>query len=70
MSATDTPTRLAKAEEALRGTRVDDAVLRRAGDAAAAEARVISYQHGSATYKRELLRVYLSRAVRASLDNK
>jgi len=66
-AATDTPTRLAKAEEALRGARADDAVLRRAGDAAAAEARVISDQHGSAAYKRELLRVYLARAVRAAL---
>ena len=67
-AATDTPTRLAQAEEALRGARVDDAVLRRAGDAAAAEARVISDQHGTAAYKRELLRVYVARAVRAALD--
>jgi len=66
-AATVTPTRLAKAEAALRGVRVDDAVLRRAGDAAAAEARVIGDQHGSAAYKRELLRVYLARAVRAAL---
>ena len=69
-AATDTPTRLAKAEAALRSARVDDAVLRRAGDAAADEAAVISDQHGSAAYKRELLRVYLARAVRAALDNK
>jgi CO/xanthine dehydrogenase FAD-binding subunit len=31
---------------------------------------VISDQHGTAAYKRELLRVYLARAVRAALDNK
>jgi len=66
-AATDTPTRLAKAEEVLRGARADDAVLRRAGEAAAAEAAVIGDQHGSAAYKRELLRVYLARAVRAAL---
>ncbi|MBI3044978.1 MAG: FAD binding domain-containing protein [Betaproteobacteria bacterium] len=66
-AATDTPTRLAKAEAVLRGARVDDAVLQRAGDAAASEASVIGDAHGSAAYKRELLRVYLARAVRAAL---
>ena len=67
-AATDTPTRLAKTENVLRGARVDDAVLQRAGDAAASEAGVIGDAHGSASYKRELLRVYLGRAVRAALD--
>lgn len=62
-AATDTPARLAAAESALRGARVDDAVLRRAGEAAVAEANVIGDQHGSVAYKRELLRVYLARAV-------
>ena len=66
-AATDTPTRLAKAEDVLRGARADDAVLRRAGEAGAAEAAVIGDQHGTAAYKRELLRVYLARAVRAAL---
>ena len=69
-AATDTPTRLAKAEGVLRGARADDAVLRRAGEAGAAEAAVISDQHGTAAYKRELLRVYLARAVRAALASK
>ena len=66
-AATDTPVRLANAEKSLRGARVDDASLRRAGDAAAAEAAVISDQHGTAAYKRELVRVYVARAVRAAL---
>jgi carbon-monoxide dehydrogenase medium subunit len=69
-AATDTPTRLAKAEHVLRGARADDAVLRRAGEAGAAEAAVIGDQHGTAAYKRELLRVYLARAVRAALSNR
>ena len=69
-AATDTPARLAKAEIVLRGARVDDAVLRRAGEAAAAEAAVIGDQHGTAAYKRELLRVYLARAVRAALGSR
>jgi len=66
-AATDTPVRLANAEKALRDARVDDTSLRRAGDAAAAEAAVISDQHGTAAYKRELVRVYVARAVRAAL---
>lgn len=66
-AATDKPTRLANAEAALRGARADDAVLSRAGDAAAAEAGVIGDAHGSAAYKRELVRVYVARAVRAAL---
>ncbi len=66
-AATDTPKRLAKAETVLRGTKADETALARAGDAAAAEAAVIGDVHGSAAYKRELLRVYVARAVRAAL---
>jgi carbon-monoxide dehydrogenase medium subunit len=66
-AATDTPVRLAKAEAVLRGARTDDAVLARAGEAGAAEASVIGDAHGSAAYKRELVRVYVARAVRAAL---
>jgi carbon-monoxide dehydrogenase medium subunit len=66
-AATDVPTRLVKAEEALRGGRVDDKSMARAAEAAAAEAGVIGDAHGSAAYKRELLKVYLARAVRAAL---
>jgi carbon-monoxide dehydrogenase medium subunit len=68
-AATDTPKRLAKAEAVLRGGRADDAVLQKAGEVAAAEAGVIGDAHGSAAYKRELLRVYVARAVRAALQN-
>jgi carbon-monoxide dehydrogenase medium subunit len=67
-AATDTPARLVNAEKVLRGARVDDAVLRRAGDAAASEAAVIGDQHGSAAYKRELVRVYVARTIRAALN--
>lgn len=66
-AATNTPTRLAAAESALRGAKVDDTVLRRAGDAAASAADVIADEHGSAAYKRELVRVYVARAIRAAL---
>ena len=53
------------AEKALQGAAPDDAALTRAGDAAAAEAQILADAHGSAAYKRELLRVYVRRAVRA-----
>jgi len=69
-AATDVPTRLAAAEAVLRNARVEDKKLAEAGDAAAAEANVIGDEHGSAAYKRELLRVYLGRAIRAALNEK
>jgi carbon-monoxide dehydrogenase medium subunit len=68
-AATDTPTRLLMAEGVLRGARVDDAVLRRAGEAGAAEAAVVGDQHGTAAYKRELVRVYVARAVKQALSS-
>jgi aerobic carbon-monoxide dehydrogenase medium subunit len=52
----------------LQGAAPDDAALQRAGDAAADEVETLSDAHGSAPYKRELLRVYLRRAVRQALD--
>jgi len=62
-AATDRPTRLTAAEAALRGGRVDDATLRRAGEAAAEEAVIESDDRCSADYKKHLLRVYLGRAM-------
>ena len=66
-AATNTPVRLTAAEDSLRGTKADDASLRRVGDAAASAADVIADEHGSAAYKRELVRVYVARAIRAAL---
>jgi carbon-monoxide dehydrogenase medium subunit len=67
-AATEKVTRLGNAERALQGARVDDRQLRRAGEAAAEEAIVLADAHGSAAYKRELLRVYVGRAVRQAFD--
>ena len=67
-AATEKPIRLAGAESALSGANLSDDVLRRAGDAAADEAELITDPQGSAAYKRELLRVTVGRAVRAALD--
>jgi carbon-monoxide dehydrogenase medium subunit len=66
-AATEKPLRLAAAEAALRGTTVDDAVLARVGEAAAAEVELVGDARGTAAYKTELLRVYAGRAVRKAL---
>jgi carbon-monoxide dehydrogenase medium subunit len=67
-AATEKMTRMAGAEKVLRGAAPDDAMLARAGEAAAAEASILADAHGSAAYKRELLRVYLRRAVLQALN--
>jgi carbon-monoxide dehydrogenase medium subunit len=66
-AATEKVTRMADAEKVLQGAAPDDAALARAGEAAVAEASILADAHGSAAYKRELLRVYLRRAVRQAL---
>jgi aerobic carbon-monoxide dehydrogenase medium subunit len=67
-AATEKVTRMTSAEKLLQGAAAEDAVLMRAGDAAAEEASILADAHGTAAYKRELLRVYLRRAVRKALD--
>jgi aerobic carbon-monoxide dehydrogenase medium subunit len=63
-AATEKPVRLPGAETAVRGGALDDdAVLRRVGDAAADEAQTITDGQGSAAYKRQLVRVYVRRAL-------
>jgi carbon-monoxide dehydrogenase medium subunit len=67
-AATDKATRLKSAEAVLNGKSIDDKLLAQAGDAAAEEAEYIADVRGSVPYKRELMRVYVRRAVRAALD--
>jgi carbon-monoxide dehydrogenase medium subunit len=67
-AATAKVTRLPGVEALLRGHAVDAALLERAGEAAAAEADVVSGARGSAPYKRQLLRVFIGRAVREALS--
>jgi aerobic carbon-monoxide dehydrogenase medium subunit len=67
-AATEKAARLKAAEQVLTGATIDDKTLARAGDAAADEAECISDVRGSAAYKRELIRVYVGRAVRQALD--
>ena len=66
-AATVKAVRLASAEAALKGARVDDKALKAAGDAGAQEAEVLSDVRGSAAYKRELIRVHVGRAIRQAL---
>ena len=66
-AATPKATRLTSVEKLLAGANVNDRTLKAAGDAAAGEADLIGDMRGSAAYKRELLRVYIGRAVRAAL---
>jgi aerobic carbon-monoxide dehydrogenase medium subunit len=67
-AATEKAVRLTAAEAALQGNRIDDKLLKRAADAAVEEVEFVSDVRGSAPYKRELMRVYVQRAVRAALD--
>jgi carbon-monoxide dehydrogenase medium subunit len=64
-AAVDRPVRLVKAEALLRGGEIDDALLRRAGDASAEEAEIESDSRGSADYKKHLLQVHLRRTLEA-----
>lgn len=67
-AATEKATRLRTAEAVLAGATADDATLARAGEAAVEEAQIITDPQGTAAYKRQLLRVYLARAVRRALE--
>jgi carbon-monoxide dehydrogenase medium subunit len=63
-AATEKVTRLPEAEKVLDGSNGDEKTARRAGDAAVEEVAFLSDAHGSGAYKKELLRVYLARAIR------
>jgi carbon-monoxide dehydrogenase medium subunit len=62
-AATDKPTRLRAAEKILKGKTGDAKALKQAAEAAAEEVQIESDMHGSAAYKKQLIRVYLARAV-------
>jgi carbon-monoxide dehydrogenase medium subunit len=67
-AATPKAARLKSVEKLLIGISIDDKMLKAAGDAAVEEADIIGDVRGSAAYKRELLRVYVGRAVRAAAE--
>src|SRR5262245_31368800 len=67
-AATEKATRLTSAEAVLKGNPIDDKLMRRAAEAAVEEVEFVSDVRGTAPYKRELMRVYVQRAVRTALD--
>jgi aerobic carbon-monoxide dehydrogenase medium subunit len=67
-AATEKAMRLPASEQALAGADINEETLARAGDAAADEVECISDVRGSAPYKRELVRVFVARALRQALD--
>jgi carbon-monoxide dehydrogenase medium subunit len=67
-AATEKPVRLRGVEALLRGAALSDALLARAGDAAADEVETIEDVRGSADYKRQLVRVYVRRAIKQALE--
>jgi carbon-monoxide dehydrogenase medium subunit len=68
-AATEKATRLKSAESILTGgDRIDDGLMQRAADTAVSEVEFVADVRGSIPYKRELMRVYVRRAVRAALD--
>ena len=67
-AATTKASRLITAEGALIGKTADDATLKRVAEAAMDEADILADVRGSVSYKRELLRVYAARAVRAAVQ--
>ena len=62
-AATDKVTRLHETEKLLNGESPGERLFTEAGNVAAREVAFLSDAHGSAAYKRELLRVYVRRAL-------
>lgn len=63
-----TPLRARQAEAILRGQVVDEAAINAAAQAAQAESRPISDVRSSAEYRREMVRVLTTRAVRQAIE--
>jgi aerobic carbon-monoxide dehydrogenase medium subunit len=63
-----TPIKAQRAESLLRGHRPDDATIREAARAAAAESDPAADLRGSEEYKRDLVRVLTTRAIRRALE--
>jgi aerobic carbon-monoxide dehydrogenase medium subunit len=62
------PFRAGKAESALKGVALNDAAIREAGEIAAAEAEPMTDPHGSADYRRKMVKVLVRRAISATIE--
>jgi len=63
-----TPIRAKKAEEILKGKKLDDRLLEESGQAASGESKPIDDTRGSADYRRKLVTVLVKRAVRQAVE--
>ena len=63
-----TPLRAKETEKALIGKTINDSLLTKAGEVAAAEADPSSDVHGSAEYRREMVKVFVRRVARIALE--
>lgn len=66
-AATERPIRAGAAESVLTGAPAESKSFMRAADAAAEEVQTLADIRGSASYKREMVRVYVRRALEAAL---
>ena len=62
------PFRASKAETALRGVALDDSAIREAGEIASSEAEPMTDLHGSADYRRKMVKVLVRRAISAAIQ--
>jgi carbon-monoxide dehydrogenase medium subunit len=62
------PFRASKAENVVRGVALDDAVIREAGEIASSEAEPMTDPHGSADYRRKMIKVLVRRAILAAIE--
>jgi carbon-monoxide dehydrogenase medium subunit len=69
-AATEKLTRVGTAEKELRGANADAATFQRVGEATAASIETIDDSRGSATYKTELTRVYVRRALEEIMQSR
>jgi carbon-monoxide dehydrogenase medium subunit len=69
-AATERPIRAAAAEVALVGSPAESAAFARAADAAAEEVQTLADIRGSASYKREMVRVHVRRALQRALHSR
>jgi CO/xanthine dehydrogenase FAD-binding subunit len=67
-NAASTPLRARKAEKRLIGKVVTDALLAEAGEVASSEADPPTDVHGSAEYRREMIKVFVRRAAQRALE--
>jgi carbon-monoxide dehydrogenase medium subunit len=62
------PFRASKAESALRGAALTDAAIREAAEIASSEADPMTDPHGSADYRRKMVKVMVRRAISAAIE--